>query len=87
MLKTVFKIIRGQLLPEKMRFENLNLCRYLKPELPPMRDFGSLYFLNHYTFVYTSMWNYAPLCFRGYKSSISFRILIRGVKVPQTKVL
>jgi hypothetical protein len=66
MSKTVLKTIRGQLLPEKMRFENkfrpyvffkfwcdydLNLGRYLNPELPPMRDFASLYFLNRYTFV------------------------------------
>ena len=69
MEKTVFKIIRGQLLPEKMRFENtkispihflkfqrdydLNLCRYLNPELlvHSMRDFASLNFLNRHSFV------------------------------------
>jgi hypothetical protein len=61
MLKTMLNIIRGQLLSEKMRFENiqifhirffkissdydLNLCRYLNPELPPMRDFASLFII------------------------------------------
>ena len=30
---------------------DLNLCRCSNPELPPMRDFGSLYFFNHQPFV------------------------------------
>ena len=30
---------------------DLNLRRYFNPELPPMRDFGSLYFINRHTFV------------------------------------
>ena len=40
----VFKFQRGY---------DLNLCRYLNPELPPMRDFAALYeyFLNRHTFV------------------------------------
>jgi hypothetical protein len=67
MLKTMLKIIRRQLLPEKnairkylnfprrfFKFQcdyDLNLCRYLNPELPRLRDFGSLNFLNRHTFV------------------------------------
>ena len=59
------------ILPEKMRFENtkisptrflkilfdydLNLCRCSNPELPPMRDFGSLYFQIRHTFVCATM--------------------------------
>ena len=30
---------------------DLNLCRYLNPELPPMRGFASLYFLIRHPFV------------------------------------
>ena len=64
MPKTVLKTIMGH---KKMRYQNthiplmffvevvsdydLNLGRCLNPELTPMRDLGSLYFLIRHTFV------------------------------------
>jgi hypothetical protein len=59
MLKTLLKVIRGALLSEKntqispirifkfKRDYDLNFRRYLNSELPPMYDFGSLYFRIH----------------------------------------
>ena len=65
--KNDLKIYKGSgPYPQKIQFENnfphtfffkfdrdydRNLYRYLNPELPPMRDSASLYFLNCHTFV------------------------------------
>ena len=48
--KNDFKNYQGSTTSHK-NDNDLNLCRYLNPELPPMRELDSLYFLNRYTFV------------------------------------
>jgi hypothetical protein len=51
---------------------DLNLCRYLNPESPPLRDFASLYFLlvNRHTFVCGTL-------FPGIKLNLVYHLIFR----------